>query len=581
MASSSAAAADAFIPGTRYLVRGLEARSDLNGTIVEILKHKKLSTGRLACRCVSNDDGNTIAIKMENLVAAELEWKKEEVIPTYFADGSLDAPTAALGCSCYSSKKLFVFGGLEETPYDAEEEADDDDENPGESYVGTLHSYDTETKKWTMHWQPGLPSRASDDGMALTHFPRDVRADFSVGPPWKEMASSGILLHWGDVTSGEDLLVFYCSPPIRPSPDIPLHELSFDPSYGEDYVDCVWIFRFPQSGSAWKFGYWVKVPTAGSKPSTYLAGKQQGSWPDRSTRTVRADIFLDDSTQHRSGVKICMWGGMYWPPELDKDNVVQDAQSSIAMCGMFQLHIPETHLGITPASEGRDSPQWLLLPQKGKIQPRVRHNHSLTRVGRDLVVLGGESVDGQPLQEPSNIGTDVGLENYAYNLDSNKWRRLEFTPFGPVQKPLECMSDHLAFSLSKNRILVVRQYDNIHRGELDNLVLLYDLDHMAVHPLSTLSLSHNLRPPKEKKARPLYGLGISFFHCGICIENRTWRLLVHGRASTEEESRNYVSRKYNGALYSTPLSNGMGRPDEDSVNRTPDWCRPGWARAKD
>ena len=109
---------------------------------------------------------------------------------------------------------------------------------------------------------------------------------------------------------------------------------------------------------------------------------------------------------------------------------------------MFQLHIPGTHLRRTSASEGFDSPQWLLLPQKGTIQPRVRHNHSLTWVGRDLVVLGGESVDGQPHQ-----------------------------------------------------ILVVCQYDDIYQHaqkdeDLDNLVLLSDLDLIPAHPLSTLSLSH-------------------------------------------------------------------------------------------
>jgi len=120
-----------------------------------------------------------------------------------------------------------------------------------------------------------------------------------------------------------------------------------------------------------------------------------------------------------------------------------------------------------------------------------------------------------------NIGTDAGLENWAYNLDSNEWHRLEFTPFGPARKPLKCMSNHLICALSKNRIPMVRQYDETHRRkdeELDNLVLLYDLVHMAVHPLSTLSLSHNLRSPKENIACPLYGLGTHWFHCGICYE---------------------------------------------------------------
>ena len=126
--------------------------------------------------------------------------KKEEVVQTYFEeDGDVLAPTAFLGSSCYSSRKLFVFGGLEEAPYNAEKEADKDDKNPGNFHVGKLHSYDIQTKKWTMHWQPGIPSRADDGGIALAVFPHDVRANFSIGSPWKERTSSGILLHWGDV----------------------------------------------------------------------------------------------------------------------------------------------------------------------------------------------------------------------------------------------------------------------------------------------------------------------------------------------------------------------------------------------
>jgi hypothetical protein len=572
-----------FSTGDRWLVRGLNSRPELNGTIVEVAKqHRNVPVDRVAVRpCFAKGEG-VIAVRWQNLVRCETEWR---------ADLEEENCKAFGGASGYSKTKLYVFGGTEEM-------GDDDHSDVGTAPTGELLSFDYNTRVWAMHWRPDLPQT----------WEGSPQCDFSVGPPWRERAGSGALLPWRDPVTGREVLLFYSSPPERVVREgdegMPR---SFDVNGGEEDVDCIWVFRMPGLRGIEDIGYWVKVPTAGSKPTSFLSAEQLNHYD--TARDCRA-VLLPDS--NGDGVRLIFWGGHYWSPSSDDGK--EAALASVAMNGLFELHIPASHLDVISAGDDVPPPRWSLLPQNGTTRPMVRHDHTFSQVGRDLVVIGGEAVQGQPAQLPHIVGTDLDLGNYAYNLDTKEWRRLHFAPFGTASKPLECISDHLAFPLpldalslemlrscrealltaimccrstgllpsdrdiwrtvwsylapaGRGQVLVVRQYDDIYRHaseeeEFDNPVMIYDLFNMDVRPLSTFSSSHNGRSPKDvtTRGRPLLGLGTHWFNAAIYSEpskSESLRLLIHGRVTDDEEdednSRFGISWTYNGSMYSSEV----------------------------
>jgi hypothetical protein len=519
---------------------------------------------------------------------------------------------------------MYVFGGLQNEGIESDE-FDDLPDMP--EHVSTMWSYQFATGTWRPHWWEGLPCPSEFAGSPLP-----LGFDPSNGPK-AELTTQGALLSYTDTElkqtlsdielcrgySLSDIQIFWAS---RNAMSRPCDNPYTSPRpYHDTELDAVWIFRNPNLQEFDHIGYWVKVPTVGQKPSSFLKGHQLRR--DRGNRhSGNCTVLIPD--KDGDGVRVITWGGLYWTGEhTDTTLTVAEqeraARANVAMNGMFELHISKEHLktanvylhALEDASscsprerlEGTDMghtvestpplpPQWSLLPQHGSDRPMVRHNHTMTVVGRDLIVIGGEAVHGMPPQEPAFVGTSEQLGNFAFNLDSFRWRRLKFTPLRADHHE-ECISSHLAFALpiselqkeqlhasreallaaalcfracgggvqincqhiwrdvwsflvapGRGRLLGIRQFDDIHRHEdeahpLDNLVVLFDLLTLEWYPLSTAkSMAHNARHKDDwANKAPLNGMdGGHWINASTFNdpESGALRLLAHGKLSTKK-----------------------------------------------
>jgi hypothetical protein len=455
-----------YVRGDRCLLRGLQNKPDLNGCLVEILtvipdqQRYKAKVLRAPTRFSSSTEtyenvGKILAVKELNLLQCELKWKRIET-----ASNADEFDCLSMGGSvAYSDTAMYVFGGIRQVDLDVDEDEDDDESD--------LWSFNFKQRKWRCHWWKGLPGPVEGlYGSFLRQLGWAEDVDYSRSPP---LRSQGALLVYTDPSTKEDVLFFYSSKQADPPPR------ESEPAIDPDHVktDCLWIWRsfsaafIPFANK--DLGYWQTIATTGRKPASFLTGSLlEHTHSDR--RCTRATVLVPCE----NGVRMLFWGGYYWTPfdteGMTNPDVMAAARTDVAMSGLFELHIPLVCLkrsknrGVA-ACETPERPRWSLLEQKGSELPLARYIHSVSLCGRDLVVMGGECINGLPRQRPEDAGCLVKqLGDFAYNLDTCEWRRLKFatefskTPFvnnilaqccedDALYLQSECISNQVAFPL--------------------------------------------------------------------------------------------------------------------------------------
>ena len=323
-------------------------------------------------------------------------------------------------CAAALGNQLFVFGGLE--PLDVESDEDESDFISERS--SELWSYCTLSREWSLRWAK-----------------RRGRGRFAVGP--EACADDAALLPWR--AGGEELLLLYdpnAAANYQPDPDGDIGP--FWPRIPLDTRDMPWIYVV-------RTGMWQRirtcgpvnahnVPTGGEAargPSGFFAGEQLPA-PDPHAHPDDSDEEPEAGkrARHCSGAvallpaagaapaRLFVWGGVYWGPG--------DGQPDEARTALFQLtfegdaaafaHNPDAFLSTEASGQqsvladagfredwfdcatGLPTPQaaaaagrteltgsWCRLRQTGEF-PRVRHNHTMTALGSNhLLLLGGDT----------------------------------------------------------------------------------------------------------------------------------------------------------------------------------------------